>query len=393
MFEFKITDAMKRMLQARQRIARRNPFFAGLLFNAKLVETDQYTSIVTDGINVYFNPAYVTDKANNEFIEGDFLKVIMHCALLHMPRKSWRELKKWNQSTTLSVGPLVHQYFKQHPALMKDDAQFDNKSAEEVYEELEDQEGGSGGGSGGDSGDSGENGEAPPGDAPGSMVEPSPENQEAAEQAAKDWKNALANATEKAKKAGNMPGNLQRLIEELQPADILNWHDIIRDMSRDAKAKVARTWAKPNRRRLGADVMAPGYVNDNIFKLIAAFDVSGSVNDNQHKEMKNALASAIEQGFFTSILLVAVDTCIHDPLEITTKQELEAWAPRGGGGTCFDSAMNFIAEQQDAVGLVFLTDMETSSFGRQPDFPVVWVNWLNNNTKAPFGRTVNYAVK
>src|SRR3974377_818378 len=162
MTEFKITDAMKRMLQARQRIARRNPFFAGLLFNAKLVETDQYTSIVNDGINVYFNPEYVTNKANNEFIEGDFLKVIMLCALLHMPRKSWRELKKWNQSTTLSVGPLVHQYFKQHPFLMKDDARFGNKAAEEIYEELEDQEGGSGGGgSGSERGDSGAGGRAP----------------------------------------------------------------------------------------------------------------------------------------------------------------------------------------------------------------------------------------
>jgi predicted metal-dependent peptidase len=390
--QYKITDAMNRMLQARQRIARRTPFFSSLVYNAKLVETDRHNTIVTDGINVYFNPAYVTAKENSQFIEGDFLKCVMHMALLHVPRKQWREIEKWNKSSTLSVGPIVHQYFQQHPALMVHDAKFDNKAAEEVYELLEDEEG-KGKGKGNPPPPSSGDGKTPPGDAAGSMVEPNPEDQEAAEQAAKDWKNALANATEKAKKAGNMPGNLQRLIEELQPADILNWHDIIRDMSRDAKAKITRTWSKPNRRRLGADVMAPGYVNDNIFKLIAAFDVSGSVNDGQHKEMKNALASAIEQGFFTSILLVAVDTCIHDPVEITTKQELEAWAPHGGGGTCFESAMNFIAEQENVAGLVFLSDLETSSFGKEPPFPTVWVNWLNNNTKAPYGRTVRYDAK
>jgi predicted metal-dependent peptidase len=389
MFEYKISDALKRMLQARQRIARRNPFFAGLLFNAKLVETDHHTSsIVTDGVSVFFNPTYVLAPENDGFIEGDFLKTIMHAALLHVPRKQWRELPKWNKSATLSVGPIVHQYFKQHPSLMKDDAKFPDKAAEEIYELLEDEKGKGGGGNNPPPGD----GDAG-GDAPGGMIDPTPENQDAAEQAAKDWKNALANATEKAKKAGNIPGNIQRLIEELQPADILNWRELIRDMSRDAKAKTSRTWSRPNRRRLGGDVIAPGYGDDAIYRLIVAFDVSGSVSNNQFKEMKNEVASALEQAMFTSVLLVAVDTAVHDPLEITTAEELEAWQPHGGGGTNFDSALEFIGDQQDVIGLIFLTDMQTSSFGKEPDFPVTWVNWLNDGAKAPFGRTVNYNVK
>jgi predicted metal-dependent peptidase len=388
MFEFKVSDAMRRMLQARQHIVRRNPFFASLIFNAKLVETENHTSIVTDGISVFFNPQYVMTKEHDGFIEGDFLKCIMHCALLHMPRKQWRNLAKWNESSTLSVGSIVHQYFPQHPALMKKDGQFGDKAAEEIYELLEDQEGGGGGNNppppeGGNS-DGNE-------EMPGGMIEPSPQDQEAAEQAAKDWKNALANATEKAKKAGNMPGNLKRLIEELQPADDLNWKDLIRDMARDAKAKVTRTWARPNRRRLGGDIMAPGYNNDAIYKIIVAFDTSGSVSEEQFREMKENVASALQQAVFTSALLISVDTCVHDPVEVSSVEELQAWHPTGGGGTDFDSALEFVAENsENAIGLIFLTDMYTCSFGKQPDIPVVWVNWLNNNTKAPYGRTVNY---
>ena len=82
MFFNKTTDAMRRVLVARERIARRNPFFASIMFNAKLVETDQHQTIVTDGMNIYFNPEYV--KENDPFIEGDILKAVMHGAMQHI---------------------------------------------------------------------------------------------------------------------------------------------------------------------------------------------------------------------------------------------------------------------------------------------------------------------
>lgn len=386
-FNLNASDAMRRMLQARQRIARRNPFFASLLFNARLVETDKHESIVTDGISVFFNPEYV--MKNDQFIEGDFLKCIMHSALMHVPRKQWRDMPKWNESCTMSVGPLVHQYFPQHPSLMANDGKYPDKAAEEIYELLEEQEqkqGGKGEGKGPPPPSGGGQGEKP-----GSMIDPSPQDQEAAEQAAKDWKIALQNAADKAKKAGNMPGNIQRLVEELVPAEKLNWKDIIRDMSRDAKSKESRTWSRPNRRRLGGDIIAPGYGDDTIYKLIVCFDVSGSVSDEQFKEMKSEVATVLEQNLINSALLIAVDTEVHDPLEITNVDQIATWKPRGGGGTDFSSAMDFVGSQEGAIGCVFLTDLQTSSFGKQPDFPVVWVNWLNDGNKAPYGRTVNYS--
>jgi hypothetical protein len=39
------------------------------------------------------------------------------------------------------------------------------------------------------------------------------------------------------------------------------------------------------------------------------------------------------------------------------------------------------------MGCVFLTDMATQSFGRDPDMPVLWVDWTKNGTqKVPFGK-------
>jgi len=276
-FNYKVTDAMRRVLVAREKIARRNPFFASILFNARLVESDKHQTIWTDGMNVYFNPEYI--KQNEQFVEGDVLECVMHAAMQHVGRKKYRNNEKWNEACDLSIRPLVHQYFKQHPALMAQDGRFPDKAAEEIYELLETQEqkGKGQGGKGKPEGQ--EKGENGAGEQPGGMVDPDPQDQEEAEAAAKQWARSVSNAVEKATKAGNMPGNIKRLIEELLPAEKLDWRDIIRDMSRDAKSKNARSWSRANRRRNGQDgePVMPGFADDNIYNLVICFDVSGSV--------------------------------------------------------------------------------------------------------------------
>lgn len=385
---FKTSDAMRRVLVARERIARRNPFFASIMFNAKLVETDQHQTIVTDGMNIYFNPEYV--KANDAFIEGDVLKCVMHGAMQHIGRRKHREMDKWNESATLSVGPLVHQYFKQHPELMANDGRFPDKAAEEIYELLDQQQQKKGGGKGGQGQPQGQS----QGEKPGGMVEPQPGMEEAAEQSAKDWGRSVANAMEKATKAGNMPGNIKRLVEELLPAERLDWRDIIRDMSRDAKSKTSRSWSRPNRRRTGWDgePIMPGFADDNIYNLIIAFDVSGSVSQEMLRDMKSEVAAVLDQDLINTATLVAVDTRPQSIVSVTNSQGVTDWEPTGGGGTDFRSAMElFKNEYAGSIGLIFLTDLETSSFGEDPGYPVVWVNFAaGNRRKAPFGRTVDY---
>jgi len=263
------------------------------------------------------------------------------------------------------------------------DGLFPNKAAEEIYELLEGQEDGGKG-----------KGKPPPpsGEQPGGMVDPSEDQAEAAEEAAKNWNRAVANATDKAKKAGNMPANIQRLVEELLPIEKLDWRDITRDMSRDAKSKRSRTWSRPNRRRLGGGEYMPGYGNDNIFNLVICFDVSGSVDDEMLKSMKTEVAGLMDQDLINQATLIAVDTEPKSIQVVTNAQGVIDWKPRGGGGTNFQSAMQLIKQEYgSSIGMLFLTDMQTSSFGEEPNFPVVWVNFEpGNRLKAPFGRTVDY---
>lgn len=383
-----LSSAMRRVLVARERVARRTAFFASILFNARLVESDKHGTIWTEGINIYFNPEYV--KNNDPFIEGDILEVVMHCAMQHISRRKYRDLERWNEACDLSIRPLVHQFFQQHPELTIGDKRFPDKAAEEIYELLEKQEqkkqqqgGGQGKGEGQEKAEQ-----------PGGMVEPDPDQQEEAEEAGKQWARATANAVEKATKAGTLPGSIKRIIDQLLPVEKLDWRELVREMSRDAKSKNARSWSRPNRRRNGqnGDPMMPGYADDNIYNLVVCFDVSGSIDDALHQKMKSEVANAIDQDLLNQITLIAVDTRPNSIEVVTNAEGIRNWEPTGGGGTDFRSAMELIKKDYpNSVGMLFLTDMETMSFGEEPPFPVVWVNFTpHNGRKAPFGRTVDY---
>ena len=61
--------------------------------------------------------------------------------------------------------------------------------------------------------------------------------------------------------------------------------------------------------------------------------------------------------------------------------------PHGGGGTDFAPVFAKIIELGiDPVAIVFLTDLCCSSFGDQPDAPVLWVS--TDRGTAPFGEVV-----
>jgi len=410
LFNQNATDALRRMLTARERIARRTPFFASLIFNAKLEESDRRPAIWTNGISIFFNPEYV--RHNDEFIEGDFLECVMKCALLHIPRRKFRNEQKWGAASHLSVRPIVHQYFRQHPELEKSDGLYPNKAVEEIFELLPDQEGGfqqpsdeegegegdenqQGGGNDEGEGDDESNsgGGGDPADQPGGMEEPTPDQQQEAEQAQKDWQRTVQNAKDKAQKAGNMPANLLRLIDELLPIEKLDWRDLIRDMAHAAKSMDGRTWSRVNRRR--RDPVMPGYADDVIYRLVALFDVSGSIDtDRQFAAMKTEIANGLDEKIFTEAVLIAVDTEVKysDIVVATSSEDVRNWHPHGGGGTNFQTAMEYVnREHSGAMGAIFLTDLETNDFGRQPPFPIVWVNFGSNKSlKAPYGRTVGY---
>lgn len=421
MFNLTKPSAVRRMLIARERVAKRNPFFASILFGANLVESKQHDTVWSNGVDIFFNPKYVEDDKNDKFIEGVLLHTVLHCAMLHSPRRRYRNNERWNKACDFPVNKVTEDYFKMPPDALRD-PKLSLLSPEAVYEilqeeeekqqdkkdkgkpqkgkgqpqkgkgqgkdEQEDEDGDGDPSDGDQDGNGGGEGQEQEKEQPGSMFEgdATPEEREAGE---KQWRNAVASAVEKSP-PGNLPGNLQRLITDLFPAEKIDWKDLIRDMSRDSKAKTTRTWTRPNRRRLGNDEYMPGYGQDMVYRLVMCLDVSGSVSQQMIREMCSEAASLLDQDLVNHVTLISVDTRIQNVLEASTSEDLVGWNAGGGGGTDFRSAMETVGKMEDVVGCIFLTDMMTSSFGAQPDFPVVWVDWANSGAKAPYGRTVPY---
>src|SRR5512143_4153364 len=394
-----MTSAMRRILKAREKVARRNEWFGAIIYSSRLVETQDtpygMETMFTDGMNVFFHPNFVAE--NDPFIEGVFLHENLHCALNHVGRRQWRDHALWNEACDYAINPLVLSIFSL-PKCALVDKRFDGMRAERIYDILEkERKGGKrppgdnptkappGNGPvqpGSNDGEDDGEGEAPtnkpenkkPDKTPasGPMREPSPEEMEKAKE---EWRRVVKRATDKAEKAGNLPGAVRKVIEEIFPSEKLDWRRLTDDMARDAREEVNSSWTRPNRRWLGSDIVLPGQELNKVFRLVVCFDCSGSISDEVSREMKAEAINLLEQKLATHITLIATDTEGCNEADVSSVDEISKYEIRRGGGTQFDEAMKRVAQIEDAMGCIFLTDMETMSFGEDPGIPVVWVDW------------------
>lgn len=376
--------AMLRVLKARARIAQTQVFFASTIYGANLIETEDAKSMRTNGLDIQFNADHVTK--NDEYVEGTLLHEVLHCALNHPARRQGRDKELWNQACDYSINPLITQYFRLPPNSYMD-TRFNGKSPERIYEILnmqkQEQEKKQGKGKSG-------GGQGQKEKLQGSEPMYDPDDQDAQEQAQNQqkWNRVTHLAAEKALKAGEMQGQLKELIDQLYSDDKLDWRSLIRDMARDAKEDNARSWARPNRRLWALGIHMPGKGDDKICRLVLCIDSSGSISADALREMKAEAMGLLEQNLVNEVIMISTDTRVCSVARVTTPEEAGKFdLGNHGGGTNFEAAMNQVATYKEAMGCIFFTDMETNSFGKEPQFPVVWVNWGNPDHKAPYGRT------
>jgi predicted metal-dependent peptidase len=428
-----LTPAMLRVLKAREKVARRNVFFASILYTARLIETNAtpygLKTMFTNGIDIYFHPDFV--KENDAFIEGVILHETLHCAFRHVTRKQFRKDQMWNIACDYAINPVVLSVYKLPKCALVND-RFSAMSAEKIYDYLDKQQvkvnppPGNGQGKGEpqqgqgqpqqgqgnqppkpgedeqDQNGSGGSGnqeqkadrhdeEGPLGtldEETGRMFEPTPEELEAAD---REWRRVLKIASERAERAGTMHAEMSRLVEELFPSEKLDWHKVLDDFARDFKSDDSTTWARPNRRFIGNGDYWPGKANDKISKLVVGIDCSGSMDDIAVNGIKAEAMNLLEQKIVDRVVLISTDTKVCNMAEVDQPEEIAAFDPKGGGGTDFDDAMREIAKIEDAIGCVFCTDMQTCSFGKDPGMPVIWVDWTGHGKQSvPFGRVTAY---
>jgi predicted metal-dependent peptidase len=199
----------------------------------------------------------------------------------------------------------------------------------------------------------------------------------------------VARAAQKARKAGNMPGQWEKMIDEswLSKKD---WKDELRQFLGGGEQKEP-SWSRPNRRYVHQGEYLPGPSKFGPGRIVLAIDVSGSV---QGDLVEKFCAEVRKINIDLQPEAIDVMTCCtripwqeefgpYDDVQIPKKAIT-------GGGTAFSPVFRRVKEMGIAPkALVYFTDLECSDFGPKPDYPVLWVVWPGGANNAPWGNIIH----
>jgi predicted metal-dependent peptidase len=202
---------------------------------------------------------------------------------------------------------------------------------------------------------------------------------------------AISQAASAARGVGNLPGNIERLIDETIKATV-DWKTQLRHFIGET-IKNNYSWARPNRRHISSGLYMPSLYGDDVLKIAVAIDTSGSVRSEELSQFTAEL-SMIRNEFKCEITRLYCDTQVHHPRVFEPDEELEFKA-RGFGGTDFRPPFKWIEDNRDEPlsGLIYFTDGYCWSFPEEPEYPVMWAITSQTELDSPFGDIVRIEIK
>lgn len=367
--------AMKKITSARVWMICEEPFFGTLALSLIPKEDATCDTAWTDGRHLGYNPTFIESLTYAELV-GLVKHEVMHCANGHPWRKDGREHKRFNRACDLAI----NEYCGTLPkgALMPD-ADQKGKSAEWIYARLpESPEDKGGQGSGtpqpgqGNPEPAGEVRDAPTGtDADGN---PAPTEGE--------WKQKTAEALQAAKMQGNLPGDLERLIEAALDKRIDVRSLLLRFMTERTRADYS--WSTPNTRYISQGLYLPALHSISMGEVAIMVDTSGSVDAQSLSYARAIVEDVLAEANPIRMSVWYADAKVCHVARFEQGEPL-VWEPKGGGGTDFCPALKAIEDEGTAVAVLCITDLA----GRFPDgcsLPVLWL--ATTSAVAPFGETI-----
>ena len=389
-----------RIQKARTALLLDHPFFGSLLFRLGGRASNSIQTMATDGVSLFYNPAFV-ETLNAAELAGVLAHEVMHPALQHHTRRGDRELKRWNMACDYAINPLLLNAGLSLPKDVLIDHRLRGMSAERIYnliEEQQDQDGSSHerenpesaapDGEGGKQGDNPGEPAAPttPGgfgqvlDAP----EPGGDDGETVAEQAREWKIAVEQAENVAKLAGKLPVGVTRSLEQSEAAGV-DWRELLRRAWSETIPS-DYSWMPPNRRHIWAGLYLPGVRSEGAGEIAIAVDCSGSVNARQLGLFEAEIRSIIEGQRPSRVHVLYFDTEVYKA-EVYQAGEMIALTPVGGGGTNFAPCFRWLDERGIVPQtLVFLTDLCGAFPKETPAYPVLWAS--TESRVAPFGQVI-----
>jgi predicted metal-dependent peptidase len=232
---------------------------------------------------------------------------------------------------------------------------------------------------------------------PGDGTEPSDDNgdgtltQGSDDDLEQEWKDAVtqAVAATRMRQRGALPAGIEEAVKELTDP-VVPWQDLLRQFA----AIVTRddyTWKRPNRRYAHQGIMLPTLRSEGLGTLAIVRDTSGSITN----EINTAVLSEVQDILDTCrparIDLIDCDARVQQHLEFLPGDDLRGTHYRGGGGTRFEPAFDYIEDKlpEPPAAIIYLTDLYGSFPATPPQIPTLWLNYGMPRNSAPFGETVD----
>lgn len=368
--------ANEKLIRARMQLVLDATFFGSLALRLFLVEDQQTDTAYTNGVVLGYNPDFI-DTLDTEETRGLVVQEVMHLACAHHTRRDGRDLYKWNEAADYAINGILEDSGFKMPSGSLYGGRYAGKSAEAIYALLPGQ-------NNENSGNGQQNHQNPGGEksiAPGE-VHDVPGNTTDIKQTEAQWRVNIAQAAQQAKSMGNLPGGVQRMVDEiLYPK--MDWQALMRHFLEQA-ASNDYSWLHPSRRYLSSGLCLPGLYSKEPGRVVIAVDTSGSI-DTQALSQFSAEISSLLEAFGVVIDVVYCDRRVqgHQHLE---RQDLPlVMQPVGGGGTDFRPVFEWVGKQGiDPCCLVYLTDLECHRFPESmPGYNVIWVHFSLPAWKAP----------
>lgn len=125
-----------RLEASRERIASNMPYFACLLLMADVHLDNTVPSACTDGFAIRVNEGFMAELSSAQ-LDGVLVHEVLHCAMLHIPRRGHRDPHAWNIAADIHVNGVIRKI--NGLALPKGaiiDPKLEDMCVEDIYEVI-----------------------------------------------------------------------------------------------------------------------------------------------------------------------------------------------------------------------------------------------------------------
>ena len=171
---------------------------------------------------------------------------------------------------------------------------------------------------------------------------------------------------------GNVPGNVQAILAEMNKKGEIPWHKHLRNMVvNKIMTKKMRSLQRSKRRASPGSCIYPGRIPDFAFRIKYGIDMSGSMSENAIMNGINEMKSIVNSFPGVEVEVIEYDAEVQRIYTVNKKKDIKFEA-LGRGGTSFNPFFKHVQESKACDFAINFTDGYAPAPDYRPKLPVIW---------------------